>query len=619
MSFATLKELAASKKIVTLEIDIPVRPEDKIDILLNYEPGIWFATLFPDPHMEIAGGAISWETGANPYQDYDIGSVKVNGIDYTHVTTFADLRTQSESYYYDIVTTKLYIHFLDWHQPFGVWALAFILVGQTTGFCNQVDSVNGAYFNGVYFEPRIKSVPSISKSKDPLFFGVLKFQGGQVTLENSDGYFDKFADLNIVRQPARLQLGFDTLDYDEYWQGPAFYIESYTRTISEYVLKLQDVRKSLSTPIPPNVLTLAAWPNLNENNVNKPKPILYGTARGVPLICLNEMDETAATYQFLLMDTEFHDVTAVSAVYVGDTQLTAGQWSLNASLGIITINDEYCENDLDDVTVDCTGANIHNSMEIIKDLLLNYGNVQFIPANYDVKEWNGASADARSVYLYLDEQAELIQAIEPCCVASDIIFFPKDGGLFSARAYSEDRVPRKTIDKTEWLDEPQISCDWDKFLSSATINYSKHLKTSKSKSYLNTVYEAEVFARYKSKATKSFDTILATASGAAAKSETIMALSKVIGEIVKRSTGVQNIDLEIMDFIVASPHTRVDETEQLGVYEIIGINKNLTTPRIELTMRYVKPYVEAPEIEYQQGYLWGERIFGEMLHSVTEY
>jgi hypothetical protein len=619
MSFATLKELAASKKIITLELDIPLLPEDNIDMLLNSEPGIWFIELWPDPVLTFDAGAIVWEDDPNEFQDSDIGSVKVNGVDYTRAEDMATLRIQSESFYYDIVSTKLYIHFLDSEQPYGEWAVSRILIGQTTGYCDKIDSENKAYFGGVYFEPRILSVPSISKSKDPLFFGVLKFQGGSVTLKN-EGYFDRFSDLNIVRQPARLKMGFDGLAYDEYWQGPGYYVESYSRNFLEFILKLQDVRKSLSMPVPPNVLTLADWPNLNPDNVNKPKPILYGTRRGIPMICLNEMDTGAAVFQFLVMDTEFHDVTAVSTVYVNGEALTAGQWSLNASAGVITINDEYCEDSLTDVTCDATGANISNSLLVVRDLMLNYGNVQFIPTNYDIKEWNLATADAQAVGLYLDEQTELINAIEPCCVASDILFFSKDGGQYTARRYDENRAPRTTpIGADEWLDEPQIDCDWTKFLSSALVNYDEDLTTRKKRSYLNTVYEAEVFTRYKSKQTKSFDTILSSEAGAQAKSETIMSLSKVIGEIVKRTTKTQNIDLELMDFIVASPTTRVGETEQLGVYEIIGITKNLTPSTVALTMRYVKPYVEPEEIEYQQGYLWGERIFGEMLHSVTEY
>lgn len=617
MSLETFKNKPASKKIIVLELDIPMKSEQPISRLLNYEPGIWFTTLVPENIIVIDEGAI--DLVPNPVIDdgYDVGSVKVAGVDYIHVKTFEDLRIQEESYLYDIDTTKLYLHFLDWHQPVQMWHINRIILGQTTGFCDKTDSVNGAYFNGVYYEPRIKSVPTISKTKDPLFFGVLAFQGGSVVLENRDGYFDKFRNANIYRQPARLRLGFDGLEYDEYWKGPGYFIENYARNFQQFTLKLQDIRKALSMPVPPNILTVDDYPNLSDDNAGKPKPILYGPIRNMPLICLNEMDESAAYYQFLVMDTEFHPVSSVTAVYVDGAALTSGQWSLNPATGIITIDDDYCEYNLGDVTADVYGASITLALAVIRDMMYNYGNIAFIPINYDTREWNIAQADSRPVRLYLDEQKPLSEAIEECCVADDVLFFPKDGGVYSARKYDEDRAPTRRIYADEWMGEPQITLDPDKFLSSVRVDYDMDQAEDLFKSYLNTAYEDEVFRRYKSKKTKQIETILATSAGAMAKSETIMALSKEITEIVKRKLKTQHIDMEIMDFVIGSPHTRVGQTEELGVWEVLGVNKNLSSADIEGTFRYVRPYREEPEPDYSQGILWNHKLFGHKLYSET--
>lgn len=616
MSFATFKNQAASKKIIVLEIDIPMKGEQNLVRLINYGPGIWFTTITPKYIIQITGGVIS--VVPNPVIDdgYDIGSMKVAGVDYTHVTTFDDLHLQEESYLYDLDTTKLYIHFLDFHQPVNDWAITRILIGQTTGYFDKIDSVNGAYFDGRYFEPRLKNVPAISKSKDPTFFGLHKFQGGNVTFNNLDGHFDKFRDANIFRQPARLKLGFDTLPYSEYWQGPGYYIENYQRDFKQFTLKLQDVRKALSMPIPPNVFKKADYPYIDDENVNKPKPILYWKKRNIPLVCLNQT-QSASTYQFFVCDTQFHPVTAVTTVYVDGTALTSGQWSVNLNTGIVSISSTYCGENLDAVTADVTGANISNSLAIIKDMMYNYGNIAFIPANYDTREWNIAQANGREVGLYINEQIEMSKAIEQCCVASDTLMFSKDGGKYSARNYDENRTPTRRIYFDEWMDEPQISIDWDKFLSSIIINYDKDETEDKFKSYLNTAYEDEVFNRYKSKKSLTIETILATEAGAMAKSETIMKLSKYIPEIVKRKVKTQHIDIEIMDFIITSPHTRVGQTEQLGIWEIIGVTKNLTKAEVELTMRWVKTYIPQPEPEYMQGILWSEKIFGDKIHSET--
>ncbi|MBN2401013.1 MAG: hypothetical protein JXN64_01310 [Spirochaetes bacterium] len=616
MSFSTFKNLAASKKIITIEIDIPMKGEQNLTRLINYEPGIWFTTLTPGNIIVIDGGVIS--VVPNPVIDdgYDIGSVKVSGTDYVHVITFEDLRLQEESYLYDLETTKLYIHFLDYHQPVSDWAISRILIGQTTGYCDKIDSINGAYFDGRYFEPRIKNVPAISKSKDPIYFGLHKFQGGNISFDNYDGHFDKFRDANIFRQPARLKLGFDTLPYFDFWQGPGYYIENYQRDFSQFTLKLQDVRKALSMPIPPNVFTKAAYPYIDDDNVGKPKRILYGRKRNIPLVCLNETQSTS-TYQFFICDTQYYPVHAVHSVYVDNELLSPGNYSVNLNTGIISISSTYVSDNLDSVTADVTGVNIKNSLAVAKDLIYNYGNISFIPANYDTREWNIAQANGREVGLCIDEQIELNKSIEKLGDASDTLIFPKDGGKYSARNYDENRTPVRRIYSDEWMDVPKISIDWSQFLSSVRIDYDKDEAEDKFRSYLNTDYEEEVFKRYKSKQFKAIETILATEAGAKSKSETIMKLSKFIPEVVKRKVKTQHIDIEIMDFIIASPHTRVGQTEQPGVWEIIGITKNLTKAEIELTMRWVKTYIEPEVLDYQQGILWGLKIFGDKLHSET--
>lgn len=616
MSFELFKNQAASKKIIVVELDIPMKGEQNLTRLINYEPGIWFTTFTPEYIIEIEGGVINVILNPEINDGYDVGSLKVAGVDYVHVSTFEDLRLQEESYLYDLETTKLYIHFLDYHQPVKDWAITRILVGQTTGYCDKIDSINGAYFDGRYFEPRIKNVPAIQKSKDPIYFGLHKFQGGNVSFDNYDGHFDKFKDANIFRQPVRIKLGFDTLNYDDYWQGPGYYVENYTRDFKQFNLKVQDIRKALSMPVPPNVFTLTEYPWLDEDMVNKPKPIWYGRKRKVPLICLNP-NQSASTYYFFMCDTEFHDATEIETVWVDETELTSGQWSVNLSTGIVSISSTYCSENLDSVYATGTGANIKNSLAIAKDLMLNYGNIAFIPTNYDTREWNIAQAGGRESALYINEVTELNKILEKCGDASDTLIYPKDGGKYSARQYNENRTPTRRIYADEWMNDPSISPDYDKFLSSVRIDYDKDESEDKFRSYLNTDYEEEVFKRYQSKQNRIIETILATEAAAAAKSEIIMQISKFVPEVVKRKVKTQHIDLEIMDFIIASPHTRVGQTEQLGVWEIIGITKNLTKAEIELTMRWVKTYIEPEVFDYQQGILWGLKIFGNKLHSET--
>mgnify|MGYP000915265717 FL=1 len=95
-------------------------------------------------------------------------------------------------------------------------------------------------------------------------------------------------------------------------------------------------------------------------------------------------------------------------------------------------------------------------------------------------------------------------------------------------------------------------------------------------------------------------------------------ISQEIGANIVRKVKTQHIDLELMDFIVAE-HSRLKASEiAWGVYEIIGTQKNLSSAEVTLTMRHVRDYT-FPSWSYLQGIIWGHKIFGHKIHSVTTY
>ena len=73
--------------------------------------------------------------------------------------------------------------------------------------------------------------------------------------------------------------------------------------------------------------------------------------------------------------------------------------------------------------------------------------------------------------------------------------------------------------------------------------------------------------------------------------------SKDIVTTVTRKTKLQNFDLDIMYFVLAS-HNRVGEEENYTVQEIVSINKDLTANEITFELRYQRDY----NIVYIQGY-----------------
>lgn len=620
MTFDDYKNQPISNKIVLVEIDIPAMPE--LDIFLNYEAGIWMTAITPGVVTVTGSDAlVGYYTNQNVISYYDITGVIVDYVNvYTKVQSIAELRVQNKGFWYDKAGSvtggvpAVLIHFDNWETPLG----KLIQLKQVYGFCDKLDSTNGAYFNNTYYEPRIESVPTISKSKDPQFYGVIRFEGGTVTFNNSDGYFDNFKDLNLYRQTARIKLGFDGLDYDDFSTVFTGFVESYKWDFDKFTLKIQDKRKTLTGKLPENAFTKADFPNISDDNVNKLKPIGFGNVRKAPLVCVNEeASPTPAQYQYFLADTTYEDIYSLDTVYVDNVAISSSVYTVDYVNGILSINAAAVTDHITDVTASFCPRAIYNSHEVVKTILRDYADVNFNNSSYYQAEWGQAQANARNIQIYIDEETEIINVINDCMDASDAIFLIKDDGRFSSRLYDDDRAPSKTVENDEWMNDADVELDQSKFLSQVTVKYNPEWASDKKRTYVNKTYETEVLERYAGTQSKEFETILETESGAIAKSESIMFFSKDIKEIVKRKTRLQHLNLEIMDFIEALPMARYGNDTINQLWEVLGITKNLITGEIDLTLRFVKTYVPEPPALFETGILWNQYLFGHKLHQVA--
>lgn len=586
MAFADEITKPISNKILLLEISTPIDFGEWI----NNEAGIWKSTITPaNLTFTDDQSNVGYYENTNVIEYFDIASVLVNDRVYIKVTSFDLLRAQEAGFYFDQSTNILYLHHIDWDYPINNKVIS---VGTNEGFCNKVDysADDGCYYNDVYYEPRVLSTPSISKKKDPLFYGSLSFDGGNVTLINNDGYFDDYKNKDIFRQQAVLKLGFEGIAYSEYRTVFTGFVESFSFDWEKFVVKLQDKRKNLSRKIPYNVFTQDEWPFLEDGDVNKVKPLAWGSIRNAELLCVNKTKSPAYEYYFFIADTEFYDITSVDAVYVEGEELSSAFYSVDLTTGILTIESTYIVDNLEDVTADFTAVDKSNSLEIIKDLLDNYAQIDYNSVNYNTTEYAAAVALARDSSIYVNEPTEMKKIIELCCVDSDAIFLVQDDGKYTARIFDENRTPTRQIYKDEWIDSPNVAIDPSKFLSSARVTYLKDQANDKSYEYLNEDYQLEVLERYKAYQTKTFETNIDNETDAIAKSEAIMQLSKDVPEVVKRTTKIQNVDLEIMDFVICDPKGRISNSENLGVWEIQGISKNLNSYETEFSLRFIEEY-----------------------------
>lgn len=571
-----------SKKIVLYEYDKPI---DITSDLLNYSSGIWSYTLTTSGVVVTDDNGNTGYYGYNNIVFYNVQSVNVDGFQLIKVSSIAELLTQDGAFYYDYATTKIYIAFTDYEPPLDKQ----IYISAAVGFAYNTDT--DMYFNGSYYDPRISSILGIKKSKDPLFYGLLKFDSGTVKLINEDGNLDDWRSRNLYRQATRILVGEAGFTYAQYQKVFTGIIGNDSRSWSDLSVKVEDIRAGLSTPVPYNKFTKAAYPYIDDNTVDKMIPIAYGSIRNAPCFCLNETESgSPATYTFKFCDTEFNDATSLTAAYVAGAAVSLSGSTISLTAGTFTLTSAQVNDQFSEVTADFTGANITNGVSIIKDLMANYANTTYISSLWDLSETTIALAASRDTSLYLKDQKALNKAIEQVCIDIDALFFSKDNGLYTIRIYDANRTPVKEIEFDEYIDEPAIDNNSDEFLTSVIIKYNKNQSGDTYYTYEETAYIQDAYEVYKSKQSKTIETGLTTEADAILKAQTIMDSSKLIQDVVKRTVKFQHYDLEIMDFVICDPRRRTLGTDTKAIWEIIGISKDLMNFTVQLTLRYIKTY-----------------------------
>ena len=574
--------------IILFEYDKPL----DMDLLFNYEAGLWYYQVTPTAHTITDDyGVVSYYEDTNILK-WNIKSLSVDQVAYSRVTSIADCRATDSSFFYDATDTYLYIHFADYEPPLA----KVVTAGVVNGFCLG-GGVSGSVFDGKFYEDRLSKVFSIKKSIDPLYFGLHKYQQGNVALLNHDGFFDDWRSRNMFGQAARILVGQNDdvyADFDAKFEG---FIEDDSRSWTDMSITLQDLRKGLTQPVATNKFTKAAHPYLDDSDVDAVKPVAYGKIFSVKPVCINQTQSTS-TYTFLLADTTYNYLASIDQVRVKGTIKSAGSVDLNAGTFTLTstqLSDGDGNKLFDDVRVDFTAGTIVNGVNIIKDLMYRYDQKNFIASFWDLTEVNLAETASYNTSLYIDKGDKKLSAcLESVCNDINARMFVKDSGVYTLRIYDAARTPVRMIQTDEWIGDPEITNNGSEYLTSAIVGYKHRINEDDYTLYDNTTYEDAAFAKYKKLKPETFNTGLYEESAAISKSNVLLGLTSDIKDIVTRETPWSNSDLEICDFIYASPTSRLSQADSWGIYEIMGTDKDPENGTVKLTMRYVAPYTYVP-------------------------
>jgi len=581
MSFTTEKEKPVSNKIVLAEIDMGRKQIN----WLNYSAGIWYYRFntFKEnqEHSFLYGNFLfgpflssgTEDSGIN-FTPFDVGSCFVDGEEYTEQASIANLISNNKSWCYDRDETEFYIHVDGFDDPRN----HKVILGITLGISNKAKHINGGYY-----EPRIKGIFSISKSKDPLEFGIIRMDGGSMDLDNKDGFFDDFTDSVVFGQPTDIKYGIDDIngtemDYADYRQVGKFYVDDIDLGWPDCKVSLIDYRDLFSKKIPTNVFDKTTFPYLKDSNIGKSIPLPWGPVYGFKPICTNE--EGSTPFRFQLADVTDHvdGIVSIDKVVVETTDITGNQVDHLAD-GYFTLTSTYYTPG-QKVYVDFKGFKASgilddNSLDVIEDTLYTYLNIPYTSVYYDQTEWAIAKALAKNIGFILDKPTEIKKIIEIIQRSNFGGFIVHDDGKYTFRILDRTVAADETVSLKEYFTPPRIRYIRSRYLSKISIGYAKDYGNNDYRRYLKDDLEADIVAEYKKSKWKEIETYLTNETDAKWLAEKYMDLwGKVRGEITTK-TGIQRSEFEIDDVKNLTLDRRDRGWKGPMKTEIIGLQKDL--------------------------------------------
>lgn len=235
MTLATALERSVNQLLILAEIDISQLNEEWV----NIGAGIWEV----NATNTYAYVDATWKTGLTAQDFGYIGSVYVDSVQQVRVDSLLAMNSQINSFYYDHDTRSLYVRMPNYDNPL----LHVVHIGVIYPVSYNDISISGL---STFVEGRLKTIPDISITRDLLFWGRLRYDGGTLTLLNNDGEYDLFGENNnLFGNEVRVKVGLADTAYNDWITLLTRNIETVEISEDNMNISLIDRRKYLSKRI----------------------------------------------------------------------------------------------------------------------------------------------------------------------------------------------------------------------------------------------------------------------------------------------------------------------------------------------------------------------------------
>lgn len=526
-------------------------------------------------------------------------------IRYRRVNSVNDCIATEQSFFWDDADQLLYAHITHNSRPdYELYSLGII-----GGYSNQ----GVTYIEGEEYLPLLRGVPSIAQKADLINYDRLSLVSGSVTMDNTGGDFDQYIIKNIYGNDLNLYyLPSDIVDpqRSDMVQLASFYIEDYSFSKSQFVLKVQDKRKSQNSKI------------LTETTVQGDDvPLAYGPIRAMKCL-VDEAEDATGTVQYrvAVAMSDFGTVQTWNTttrkwvtVTPASADLSTGRFTLSAANGR--------EGGASDGTpkqcrlFEAVGIPNDRASDVIIDLNSRVLGIDFNESFYDTAEWALEAEVLEPIGMVLG-QMELYEAIRLIQNGANIGFRyeVRGDGYITLRIDDWLRVPmmyaqlatetgdlitdeygnviwayveREEVTIIDIKDNQNLSVNTDSaiYFASAKVKYSKDWNENTYLSVTNTDYQDAAFKKYRQKPEVPVETYLTTELAATARGTwTAQRLSEIRPVLTTDLHGQDYYEMRIYDTLYIDLGT--EERQYFGRWkaQVIGINPRFDALTNRVTM-----------------------------------
>ncbi|HMA78254.1 MAG TPA: hypothetical protein VKP88_03870, partial [Candidatus Paceibacterota bacterium] len=316
-----------------------------------------------------------------------IRGVTVGTTNYLEVSSVANCIATEDSFFWDDVPKRLYVHHADNVNDYTIGRATYRLLEVSAGFATGTYPGQVSYYSNQFYDPRITNIGRLSKRVDPLKFGLLSFESSSYDLANADGDQDDFTNGEALNSQVRFFIiPRGETDVDNGIRIFTGYTGGARRSDEQLTVQLQEARTFYNRKACPNNFSTAAYPSLDSKYSGKPIPVAYGKIRrgiAIPVDSDGFDKATGGTVTFKLADESIDAIRAVTALYdSNDNAVTITPGSVNLTdCTVQTAIAGGTDVDLGRFSWEGDGYDIagtyNNGMDVMKAAFVEQGEIQY--------------------------------------------------------------------------------------------------------------------------------------------------------------------------------------------------------------------------------------------------